>query len=191
MAFGEEVRRERNAQGRTITECADTAYKLGYQASQSRWTRLEQMGAGSQPRPKTVDMVSDTLKVAKEKVMEWAYPSGKPEDSPYDPRLVRLGRRIAAARAQLGLTQMDFSDAIGVPRATLSTWEQGAAEMGVISMKKIANALRVSMDSLLDETDRDDKSLYDALPCTSGDMRLLDKRLTSIEESLGALLSGR
>lgn len=61
----------------------------------------------------------------------------------------QLGTKIAKARRDAGLTQMEFADRLFVTRQTVSRWESGAASPDVETVVKIAEILGVSCDYLL------------------------------------------
>jgi len=61
-----------------------------------------------------------------------------------------LNERIKAARKIVGLTQQDLADAIGVSKSTIAGYEIGNREPDSIKLYKIAKALNVSGDYLLE-----------------------------------------
>ncbi len=60
-----------------------------------------------------------------------------------------LGKKIAARRRELGLTQTAFAESLYVTRQTVGRWEQGAATPDIETVVRIANLLQVSCDYLL------------------------------------------
>lgn len=60
-----------------------------------------------------------------------------------------LGRRIAEARRDVGLTQRDLADKVGVTAHAVSKWERGSACPDISILDEIACALHVSVSDLL------------------------------------------
>ena len=60
-----------------------------------------------------------------------------------------LGRKIAAKRKDLGLTQSEFAEKMSVTRQTVSRWEAGTVMPDVDKIGDIAAILGVSCDYLL------------------------------------------
>ena len=61
----------------------------------------------------------------------------------------KFAERLKQIRKCRCLTQMQFSEEIGVPQATLSSYESGAKIPNVSTMIRIAKACNVSLDWLL------------------------------------------
>ena len=60
-----------------------------------------------------------------------------------------LGNKIARKRKDLGMTQTEFADSLGVTRQTVSRWESGAVMPDIDKISDIASLLNVSCDYLL------------------------------------------
>ena len=60
-----------------------------------------------------------------------------------------LGRNIAYARKQSGLTQNDLACRVGVTAQAVSKWERGNACPDIAILDEIANALGISLFELL------------------------------------------
>ena len=60
-----------------------------------------------------------------------------------------LGRNIAHARKQSGLTQNDLASRVGVTAQAVSKWERGNACPDIAILDEIANALGISLFELL------------------------------------------
>lgn len=60
-----------------------------------------------------------------------------------------LAENIASTRRAAGLTQEDLAAKIGVSRQTVSDWERGDAVPDLFNAAKIAQALDVTVDSLI------------------------------------------
>ena len=71
--------------------------------------------------------------------------------------LYMLGRRIAAARQLLDITQAQLAERAGLTQVTIARIERGTVKgFRVETLFAIADALDVSMDSLLGREDRGD-----------------------------------
>ena len=69
--------------------------------------------------------------------------------------MMSLTHRLITLRKQLGLTQQQMADTIGIHVNSLKKYEAGQAQPSLDVLKKIALALHVSTDSLLfDEHER-------------------------------------
>ena len=60
-----------------------------------------------------------------------------------------LGRNIACARKQSGLTQSDLASRVGVSAQAVSKWERGNACPDIAILDEIADALGISLFELL------------------------------------------
>lgn len=56
---------------------------------------------------------------------------------------------LKAARVNAGLTQVQFSDALGVSKLTVSEWETGKRRIKPIYLPAISRVLNVSMNDLI------------------------------------------
>lgn len=59
-----------------------------------------------------------------------------------------MGEKLKAARQRAGMTQAQLAEAIGVKQKDVSRWEAGR-EPGVLTVKKMAQALGCSMEDLV------------------------------------------
>ncbi len=65
---------------------------------------------------------------------------------------MKTGLAIAIRREQIGMSQVDLANAVGVSKATICRWESGdISNMRRDRIQKLAEALKVSPISLLDE----------------------------------------
>jgi len=64
--------------------------------------------------------------------------------------LSELGKRIKAARKAKKKTQDDVAHAIGVGKVTISLWERGLKQPGILNILNYCNFLDVSLDELFD-----------------------------------------
>ena len=60
-----------------------------------------------------------------------------------------MGEKLKQARQRAGMTQAQLADAIGCKQKDVSRWEAGLIEPGVLTVKKMAQALGCSMDDLV------------------------------------------
>ena len=60
-----------------------------------------------------------------------------------------MGEKLKAARMAAGMTQAQLAEAIGCTQKDVSRWEAGLYEPGVLTVKKMAQALHCSMDDLV------------------------------------------
>ncbi len=60
-----------------------------------------------------------------------------------------LGRKIASARRRAGLTQNDLAVRVGVTAQAVSKWEQGRSCPDIAILDEIADALGISLITLL------------------------------------------
>jgi transcriptional regulator with XRE-family HTH domain len=65
--------------------------------------------------------------------------------------LVTFGERMRSRRKQLGMTQETLADMCGLHWTYLGQIERGRRNIGLLNIVRIANALRVSAATLLDE----------------------------------------
>lgn len=70
--------------------------------------------------------------------------------------LLAIGRRIQLVRKTRNLQQSDIATKLGVHEATVSGWETGRKDMGLINLNAMADVLGVSVDYLLGRTDHQD-----------------------------------
>ena len=67
----------------------------------------------------------------------------------FNPELVAIGTRIRIRREELGLTQQELADAVGTTRNTISRYEIGQSETGLLLFSAISKALFISTSFLL------------------------------------------
>jgi len=60
----------------------------------------------------------------------------------------QLGERIARRRGELGLTQKELAERVGVQRLAIINIESGKAEPGFLRIRSLAEALGVTVDEL-------------------------------------------
>lgn len=87
---------------------------------------------------------------------------------------MKLGQNIKKYRKEIGLTQTELAKRVDAIQTDVHRWEAGKVTPSIESLKKLAKALRISVDSLL-FTEKEKKHLKIA------DKDLLNK-LRDIEE---------
>ena len=60
-----------------------------------------------------------------------------------------MGEKLREARQRAGMTQAQLAEAIGCKQKDVSRWEAGQIEPGVLTVKKMAQALGCSMEDLV------------------------------------------
>ena len=65
---------------------------------------------------------------------------------------MEIGTKIAQARREQGITQLELADKMSVTRQTVSRWETGAAVPDIEKVADLAEILQVSCDYLLKGT---------------------------------------
>ena len=66
-----------------------------------------------------------------------------------DPMLVAVGSKISTARRTLGLSQMQLAESSGTQVSTVFSAENGAQNLSLKTLQKLADALKVDMRELL------------------------------------------
>ena len=61
----------------------------------------------------------------------------------------KLAMRIAAARREIGLTQKELAEKVGVSAQAVSKWERGVSCPDISILDELAGALKLSLNSLL------------------------------------------
>ncbi len=70
-----------------------------------------------------------------------------------------VGEKIKEARKQAGLTQEQLSEKLGISRSAVAKWETDKGIPDVDNLKILSGLLNVSIDYLLDDGERMDKSV--------------------------------
>ena len=70
------------------------------------------------------------------------------------PEYSALGRKLTEARNALGLTQAEAAKRIGIPQSTYSGYETGTRKVTLTTLKQIAAAYGVDVDTLIDTPKR-------------------------------------
>ena len=87
--------------------------------------------------------------------------------------LEKIGARIRSKRESLGMTQQELADMVNVTRNTISRYENGETEIGVIMLKNIADALSVTVLWLLFGFDYENDIYNNLLKLTERDRQIV------------------
>jgi XRE family aerobic/anaerobic benzoate catabolism transcriptional regulator len=77
--------------------------------------------------------------------------------------LSRLGERVRAWRTEQGMTRKTLSEASGVSERYLAQLESGQGNMSVLLLRKVARAMGVAVDRLVQEDEREPRAARIAL----------------------------
>ena len=87
--------------------------------------------------------------------------------------LEKIGARIRIKRESLGMTQQELADMVNVTRNTISRYENGETEIGVITLNNIADALSVTVLWLLFGFDYENDIYNNLLKLTERDRQIV------------------
>lgn len=63
---------------------------------------------------------------------------------------MKFGMKLRYLRKSRGMRQLDLAPLIGIERCSLSNYETGVSLPGIFRLQKIANALGISLDTLME-----------------------------------------
>jgi len=66
-----------------------------------------------------------------------------------DNRLIEIGRRLRVARLDVGASLRDAGLRVGRSRQTVTNWEDGAVEVGILHFTDLADFYGVSVEYLI------------------------------------------
>ena len=87
--------------------------------------------------------------------------------------LEKIGAKIRIKRESLGMTQQELADMVNVTRNTISRYENGETEIGVITLNNIADALSVTVLWLLFGFDYENDIYNNLLKLTERDRQIV------------------
>ena len=87
--------------------------------------------------------------------------------------LEKIGAKIRIKRESLGMTQQELADMVNVTRNTISRYENGETEVGVITLNNIADALSVTVLWLLFGFDYENGIYNNLLKLTERDRQIV------------------
>ena len=87
--------------------------------------------------------------------------------------LEKIGAKIRIKRESLGMTQQELADMVNVTRNTISRYENGETEVGVINLNNIADALSVTVLWLLFGFDYENDIYNNLLKLTERDRQIV------------------
>lgn len=67
-----------------------------------------------------------------------------------DSRQILIGKKLARARTDLGMTQLKLAELVGVTTVTISNYERGIRSLSTDIVKRMCHFLGIDLDSLLD-----------------------------------------
>jgi len=115
------------------------------------------------------------------------------DDNWYAEDAATFGDRLAAAREQAGLTQLDLAKRLGVKLVTLEAWEQDLKEPRANRLQMLSGMLNISLSWLLTgqgegpEGPLDDEPLEADINLLLTEMRGLRGEITQAGERLAQL----
>ena len=74
--------------------------------------------------------------------------------------LSSIGSRLKQSRENMGLTQLDLADIVGVKRELIAYWENGNRDFKSNHIVNLANALNVSTDYLLYGVEQENRDIF-------------------------------
>lgn len=85
---------------------------------------------------------------------------------------MEIGKKLRAARAKCGLTQEQAADMLYVTRQTVSNWENEKSYPDIVSIVRISELYKVSLDELLKGDDEMMKHLEETTNVVKNGKRL-------------------
>ena len=101
-----------------------------------------------------------------------------------------LGERIRAARKKKGLTQTELGNAVGVEIKTIHRWEKGERTPRVEELKRLAQALNVNINELLNGTPEENWTLEIKLSTDLNRKDVIDMRNNNCVSNLNLTPNG-
>ena len=99
--------------------------------------------------------------------------------------LEKIRARTRSKRESLGMTQQELAEMVNVTRNTISRYENGETEVGVITLNNIADALSVTVLWLLFGFDYENDIYNNLLKLTERDRQIvLDTLMAQINSML-------
>ncbi len=92
-------------------------------------------------------------------------------------RIIEIGNKIQSARKNAGITQNELAQMLGVSRQSVSNWENNHAYPDIISVIKISDICKISLDSLL----KDDEKMLHHLEESTNVVKTKSKHIKIIE----------
>ena len=68
-----------------------------------------------------------------------------------------IGEKIYKIRTNMGLTQKDFAEKVGVSQSAINFWENGKRQPRLLQLNQIADALKISTFDLIEEEEYDSR----------------------------------
>ncbi len=86
---------------------------------------------------------------------------------------MEIGKKLKAARANVGLTQEQVSEEIQVSRQTISNWENEKSFPDIVNVIKLSELYHISLDKLLKGDNEMIKHLDESTNIVSSNKKLL------------------
>ena len=80
--------------------------------------------------------------------------------------MVEFGKKVKQIREERGMTQQALAEKLYVTRQAVSRWERGARYPELLTAKKIAKILNVSLDELLSGEELKEKNMIETPECS-------------------------
>lgn len=92
-----------------------------------------------------------------------------------------IGRIIRERRKELGLSQEQLSEKIGVSYQQIQRYENGGSMLNVENVQRVAMALSISVSQFFEGIPVDQKTMSDATPAISTEEKTLLRHFQQIE----------
>ena len=66
---------------------------------------------------------------------------------------IKLGSKVRKLRANIGISQEDFANSIGLHRTYMGAIERGEKNITIVTASKISKGLQISLSELLKDID--------------------------------------
>lgn len=86
------------------------------------------------------------------KFEDLSYDPGMPTGRPAKKIATKFGQRLQAARSEVGLTQRELAERVGVTQRVIAYWERESVGLKADQLTALADALGTSIDSLIGRT---------------------------------------
>ncbi|MDR1158819.1 MAG: helix-turn-helix domain-containing protein [Oscillospiraceae bacterium] len=102
-----------------------------------------------------------------------------------------FSERVKELRKKMGLSQVQFAEAIQSKQATIAGWERGTREPGFTTVTKLAQFFCVSTDYLLGHSDEErPTAAQNSDPATEFDAKALISEIREVLSEQQVLLAG-
>lgn len=95
---------------------------------------------------------------------------------------ISIGKRIKYERERLGLSQEDIGNNLSVSKQCISGWENGRNMPDVISMYKLSQIFKVTIEEMLASISSENLEIEDSASQNTATIMLTDKELKIISK---------